>query len=204
MRRAVAVVVVAAVALLVASSCSGSSDDSGPRPPTSVPVPSSEAPTSSAVPESTTTTAAAGPEACRGPGVEIAYLDSRAAAGHSLAIFVVRNPTTRPCRLSGHPAVEVLDASGRVLATARRGAGSILGGAPPAPVTVAPRGNAYFAVESESVCADDAPPAESDRVRVVLPEDATPAEAAVTITVCPEAEVLVSPVRAAQAELAGG
>ena len=202
MRRA-AIAVVAAVALLVGS-CSGSSDDSGPRPPTSVPVPSSEAPTSSAVPEPTTTTAAAGPEACGGPGVEITFVDSRAAAGHSLAVFVVRNPTTRPCRLSGRPAVEVLDASGRVLATARGGAGSILGGAPPAPVTVAASGTAYFAVESESVCADDAPPAESDRVRVVLPGDGTPAEVAVTITVCPQAEVLVSPVRATQAELAGG
>ncbi len=201
MRRAVAAVLAAALV----SSCSGSSDDSAPTIPTSPPVPSSEPTTSSTALESpTTTTVAAGPEACRGPAAEIAFLDSRAAAGHSLAVFVVRNPTTRPCRLTGHPGVEVLDASGRLLATARRGPGSILSGAPPAPVTLAPGGAAYFAIESESVCPDDASPADSDRVRVVLPDDAPPADVAATITVCPRPEILVSPIRATQAELAGG
>ena len=136
--------------------------------------------------------------------MEIAFVDSRAAAGHSLAVFVVRNPTTGPCRLTGHPAVELLDPSGRVLASVRRGAGSILSGSSPAAVTVAPRGAAYFAIESESVCPEDAVPVDSDRVRVVLPDDASPVEAAATITVCPQPEILVSPIRATQAELAGG
>ena len=202
MHRAVAVAVLAAA---LVSSCSGSSDDSAPTIPTSPPVPSSEPTTSSSAPEPpTTTTAPAGPEGCQGPAAEIAFLDSRAAAGHSLAVFVVRNPTTRPCRLTGHPGVEVLDSSGRVLATARRGAGSILSGAPPGPVTIPPRGAAYFAIESESVCPDDAAPADSARVRVVLPDDAPPADVTATITVCPRPEILVSPIRATQAELAGG
>ena len=202
MRRAVPVAVVAVTLLL---SCSGSSGDSAPSIPTSPPVPSSEATTSSSAPQSAATTAAqAGPEACRAPDVEIAFLDSRAAAGHSLAVFVVRNPTTRACRLTGHPGVEALDSSGRVLATAGRGAGSILSASPPGPVVVAPRGTAYFAVESESVCPDDAPPSDSERVRVVLPDDASPAEVAATISVCPGPELLVSPVRATQSELAGG
>jgi hypothetical protein len=203
-RRLVPTVLAASLAAALAA-CSGSSDDATPSIPSSTPVPSSAAPTSSTAPASTTTTAApGGPEPCRGPGVEVAFLDSRAAAGHSLAVFVVRNPTTRPCRLRGVPGVEVLDAAGRVLATAGRGAGSILSGSPPAPVTLAPRGTAYFGVESESVCPDDASPTESDRVRVVLPDDTSPAEVAATITVCPRPELLVSPVRATQAELAGG
>lgn len=207
MRRLVptALAALAALAVGVLSSCSGSSDDSAPRIATSVPVPSSEATTSSSAPASPTTTAAAGgPETCPGPAVEISFLDSRAAAGHSLAVFVVRNPTTRPCRLTGHPGVELLDSAGRVLATARRGAGSILSGSPPTPVTIAPRAAAYFAVESESVCPDDSPAADSERVRVVLPGDASPVEIPATVTVCPRPEILVSPIRAAQADLAGG
>ena len=203
MRRS-AVAVVAALVVL-STACSGSSDDSPPTVPTTTPLASSTAPTSSTVPESpTTTVASGGPEQCRGPGVEIAFVDNRTAAGHSLAVFAVRNPTTRPCRLTGNPAVEILDASGRVLATARPSAGSILSGAPPAPVTVAPRSAAYFAVESQSVCPDDAAPADSERLRVVLPDDAAPTDVAATTTVCPRAEILVSPIRATQAELAGG
>lgn len=136
--------------------------------------------------------------------MRIAFLESRTAAGRSLAVFEVRNSGARPCRLAGHPRVEVLDRSGRALATAQRRAGTILGASPPAPVTIAPRGAAYFGVESETVCADDLPPVESDRMRVVLPEDTAPAEVAATVTVCPQPEILVSPVRAAQSELTGG
>ena len=195
-----------AVALLLAS-CSGSPEDSVRRVGT-VPVsaPVSQATTSSSTPpESTTTTAAppAGPERCQSSEVRITFLDSRTAAGHSLAVFEVRNSGTRPCRLAGHPGVEVLDPSDRILATAQNRAGTILGPSPPAPVTIAARGAAYFGVESESVCPDDLAPVDSDRVRVVLPEDTAPAEVAATITVCPQPEILVSPVRAAQSELTG-
>ncbi len=202
MRRVVPITAVFALALLAA--CSGSSDDSARPLSTSAPVPSSEATTtSSSAPEPTTTTLArAGPEGCRGSTVQITFLESRAAAGHSLAVFEVRNPTTRPCRLAGHPAVEVLDPSGRVLATARRGPGAILGPSPPTEVTVAPRSAAYFALESESVCPDDSPAADSDRVRVVLPGDTAPTEVAAAMTVCPRPEILVSPVRASPDELA--
>jgi hypothetical protein len=198
-----AVAAVAALALLTA--CSGSSDDSARPLATSAPVPSSEATTtSSSAPEATTTTLApAGPDRCRGSAVSITFLESRAAAGHSLAVFEVRNPGNRRCRLTGHPAVEVLDPSGRLLATARRGAGAILGAAPPTEVTVGPGSAAYFGLESESVCPDDSPAADSDRVRVVLPGDTAPAEVAVALTVCPRPEILVSPIRASPAELAG-
>jgi uncharacterized protein DUF4232 len=207
MRRVVRALAATAAAVVLLASCSGSSGNSARRVGT-VPVSASvgEATTSSsAPPESTTSTAAppAGPERCQGPAVRIAFLDSRTAAGHSLAVFEVRNSGTRPCRLAGHPGVDVLDPSGRVLATAQRRAGTILGPSPPAPVTIPPGGAAYFGVESESVCADDLPPVDSDRMRVVLPENTAPAEVAVTITVCPQPEILVSPVRAAQSEITG-
>ena len=206
MRRAVPAVAVVAVAL---AACSGSSEDSA-RPLTTVPVPVSvsvsEATTSTAPPEVTTTVAApaAGPERCPGSAVRIAFLDSRAAAGHSLAVFEVRSTGSRPCRLTGHPAVEVLEPSGRVLATAAPGAGSILDASPPAAVTVEPRGAAYFGVESETVCPDDAPGTDADRLRVVLPEDTAPVEVAAAITVCPRPGILVSPLRVTQDELTGG
>lgn len=106
--------------------------------------------------------------------------------------------------MEGHPGVEVLDASGRVLATARARAGAIVGPSPPRPVTVAPARAAYFAVESQDICADDATPADSDRLRVALPEDASSVDVAATVTVCPQAELVVSPIRATQDELAGG
>ena len=206
MRRAVPVLV-AAFAAVVVPSCSGSEDP--PRrlttvAPTTAPV--AESTTSSSSPAESTTTTARGPagaERCQGRAVRMALLDSRAAAGHTLTVFEVRNTAPRACRLAGHPAVEVLDRSGRVLARAAPGAGSILAGSPPAPVTVGAGGVAYFGVESESVCPDDAPAADSDRVRVVLPDDTAPVDVAAPITVCPRPEILVSPVRASQEDLAG-
>jgi uncharacterized protein DUF4232 len=209
-RRAVpaaAVVAVVAVVAVALAACSGSSEDSArPLTTVSVSVSVSEATTSTAPPEVTTTVAApaAGPERCPGSAVRIAFLDSRAAAGHSLAVFEVRSTASRPCRLTGHPAVEVLEPSGRVLATAAPGAGSILDASPPAAVTVGPRGAAYFGVESETVCPDDAPGTDADRLRVVLPEDTAPVEVAAAITVCPRPGILVSPLRASQDELTGG
>ena len=205
MRRAVPALAVA----LVVAACTGSSEDSA-RPlttvaPTSVPV--GEATTSTTPPEVTTTVAApgpAGPLRCPGSSMRIAFLDSRAAAGHSLAVFEVRSTAAGPCRLTGHPVVEVLDASGRVLATAAPGAGSILDASPPAAVNLAPGGTAYFGVESETVCPDDAPGTDADRLRVVLPEDTAPVEVAAAITVCPRPGILVSPLRAFQDELTGG
>ncbi|HWC11648.1 MAG TPA: DUF4232 domain-containing protein [Acidimicrobiales bacterium] len=205
MRRAVPAAVAAAAVSLLAS-CSGSSEDSA-RSLTTVPVSVSEpTSTSSVPPEVTTTTGVAptGPERCRGTAVEVTLLDERAAAGTSLIVFQVRNTGPGPCRLAGHPGAEALDASGRVLATARRGPGVILSGAPPAPVTVGARGTAYFAVQAPNICPDDAPPVDSERVRIVLPEDDAPVEVAAGLTVCPQPELLVSPVRASQAELAGG
>jgi Protein of unknown function (DUF4232) len=201
-RRALPSVVAAAAVVLAA--CSGSSDDA--RPLTTVRASTTEATTSATAPEATTTTAAApaGAERCAGSAVAITFLDKRAAAGTSLSVFEVRNTGAGTCRLEGQPGVEALDASGRVLATARRGAGAIVGSAPAKPVTMAPGRAAYVGVESQDICPDDAAPTDSDRLRVVLPDDTTPVEVAATVTVCPRPEIVVSPIRATQAELTGG
>ena len=203
--RRLALLLVATAPLL--ASCSGSDDSARPLPtvaPTSVPV--AEPTTSGPPPEPTTTTAPppAGPERCAAPAVEVRFLDSRAAAAHSLAVFEVRNTAPGPCRVAGHPAVELVDPSGRVLTTAHPGTGTIVGPSPPVPVTVGAGGTAYFGIESETVCAEDAPPADASRVRVVLPDDRAPVEVAASITVCPGARILVSPLRASQTELTGG
>jgi hypothetical protein len=99
--------------------------------------------------------------------------------------------------------VELLDVRGRVLAQGQPRGGSILADTPPAPVTIAPGRAAYFGVESENVCPDDQPGSSSDRLRVVLPDDGAPAVVAAGITVCPRPDILVSPVRASEAELGG-
>lgn len=206
MRRAVP-----AAALLLAgglSACSGSSGDSA-RPLTTVApasVPVSEATTSSSQPTPPATTAAApsGPERCRASTLQLAYLESRAALGHALAVFEARNTATRPCQLAGYPGAELVDASGRVLARGQRRPGHILGDRRPVPVTVAPGASAYFGLEYQNVCPEGDPEAEADRVQVTLPDETAPVAVAATIPVCPTPEILVSPLRVSQDELSGG
>jgi hypothetical protein len=192
------------------SSCSGSSHrgvpvlTSVPAPPSTAAATSSvPAPSSSAVTVTTSVAAPGAPERCRTSTVGVGPLDTRTAAGHGLNTFEMRNTSGLACRVSGYPAVELLDAQGRVLAQGQPRGGAILGDKPPAPVTIAPGGAAYFAVESENVCPDDQPGSSADRLRVVLPDDAAPAVVSARITVCPRPDILVSPVRATQAELGG-
>jgi hypothetical protein len=161
------------------------------------------APASSGVTVTSGVVPPGGPERCQTPTVQVRPVDTRAAAGHGLSIFEVRNASRGPCRVSGYPAVDLLDTQGRVLARAQPRGGSILGDKPPAAVTIRSGGAAYFAIESENVCPDDQPGSTSDRMRVVLPEDAAPAVVAAGITVCPRPDILVSPVRATEAELGG-
>ncbi|HEX2192834.1 MAG TPA: DUF4232 domain-containing protein [Acidimicrobiales bacterium] len=197
------------VTLLVAglSACSGSSGDSA-RPlttvvPTSAPIGESTTSSSPPVPSTTTAAAVSGPERCGASTLQVGYLEGRAALGHALAVFSVRNTSARPCQLTGYPGAELVDASGRVLARAERRPGSILAEGGPRPVTVAAGGAAYFGLESLNVCPDGDPVAESDRVRVTLPDETTAVAVKATVAVCASPEILVSPVRASPDELAG-
>lgn len=160
-------------------------------------------PSSSATTTATTTTTAPalGPDRCQTSTVRLGLVDTRAAAGHGLAIFEVRNTSARPCRASGYPEVELLDASGQVLAQGQPRPGSIVGGNPPSPVTIAAGAVAYFGVESETICPEDQPPTVSERARVTLPDDPAPAMVVATISVCPQPHIVVSPLRRSQAEI---
>ena len=187
---------VALAALLAFAACSGSSDDATRPVPTAVPVSTSEPTTSTAPLESTsTTTAPAGPEPCRTATLRVVQVDGRAALGHGLGIFEVRNAADRPCRVSGYPGVELLDPSGRVVAEGQRRSGAILADRPPGPVTIGAGGAGYFGIEWLNVCEGGDPVAESDRVEVTPPDDTTPTVVAATIPVCAEPSILVSPIR---------
>ena len=190
----------AALAALL-TACSGSPDEAAPVVSTSVPVVTTEATTTSAPPPSTTTTAARGPERCRTADLRIAQVEGGAALGHAVGIFEVRNASSAPCRLTGYPGVELLDQSGRVLAEGLRRAGYILGDRPPVAVTIRPGASAWFGIEWRNVCEGGDPVAESDHLRVIVPDETAPAVVPAVIPVCAEPSILVSPVRAQKDEL---
>ncbi|MGI9033036.1 MAG: DUF4232 domain-containing protein [Acidimicrobiales bacterium] len=161
-----------------------------------------EAPTSTTVSATTTTVAAAGPERCTAANVQIRQTDSRAALGQSLAVFEVRNTGNRPCRVTGYPRVDVVDAAKSVLASASTKPGALIRSGAPTTVTVAPRATAYFGVQSQSICPDDQPDVEGAGARVTLPDDTAAVEVVATIAVCPQPEIVVSPIRRSPAEVA--
>ena len=132
----------------------------------------------------------------------MALVDSKAALGHGLDVFEVRDTSSRPCRLAGYPGVELLDAQGRVLAQGQRHPGYILGDRPPSPVTIANGAAAYFGIEFLNACPGDEPGAMSERLRVLLPDETAAVLVAARITVCAEPYVVVSAVRRSEAELA--
>ncbi|MGH9277142.1 MAG: DUF4232 domain-containing protein [Acidimicrobiales bacterium] len=168
--------------------------------------PSTTATTATAATVSTTTaappTTVAGPDPCAASALAIEAGEGRAALGHGLSVYELRNTSSEACRMSGYPTVTVVDAQGRVLAEAQRGPGRILPDRPPASVVVAPGARAYVGVESPNVCGDGVRPAAADAVRVTPPgTTGAPLTAVATIAVCPGQAVLVSPVRATEADL---
>jgi hypothetical protein len=188
---------------VLTASCSGSSHRAPPL--NTVPTTSASTSTTEAATTSTgvATTALAGPGKCSAAGTRIRLVDSRAAVGHALALFEARNTGSAPCTMSGYPGVEVLDDAGTVLARASNHGGTVVGSAPATLVTVGPRAAAYFGVESESICPGDQPDVPGTRVRVVLPGDTAPLEAAAGVSVCPQPDIVVSPVRRTSSQVAG-
>ena len=205
-RRAVAVLAVVAAL----GACSSSEDATGQAATASAPVVTSTTPatTTSTVPPdtspTTTPTTRPGAAPCTSPGLALASGEGRAALGRALHVFTLRNTSGQPCRMTGSPGVALLDGQGRVVAEARPGSGYILSDRPAKDVSLAAGASAWFGVETSTLCAGDAPPTPSPRVRVAPPGDqaAAPLVVAVTIDVCADQAVIVSPVRASERELA--
>jgi hypothetical protein len=154
----------------------------------------------------TSTTLVAAPsttavERCTASTSQISKVDTRAATGHALRVYAVRNSSGRPCRTTGSPAVTLRDSTGRTLATAGTGAGFILPDRPATAVMVAPGQSAFFGIESTSLCAGDDPGATSDTLQVVLPGDTAPAVVAEQIVVCSPPAIVASPLRATQDDI---
>jgi hypothetical protein len=176
-----------------AASTSTTAGASGSTVPSTVAPPSS----STAVPST-----AAAVARCTTGDLSVRANGGSAATGHALAVFELRNTSSKPCRMVGYPGVRVLDGSGATLTDAQRTAGFILGDVPPAAVTVAAGQVAYFGVESTNVCQGDLNPTPSASLRVTPPDETAALTVAATVNVCRGAQsVLVSPVRATTAEI---
>jgi hypothetical protein len=101
------------------------------------------------------------------------------AAGTTRTLWRVTNSAAAPCRSFGFPAVEVHTASGWQTIAAQQG------GFPdierqPASVVAAPGGSLYFVTYWNDVTSSQGPCVQFDRIRVTLPDDRTPIEAAVS------------------------
>ena len=187
------------------AACTSSSDSGGAASTTAAAAVSSTSPDTTAAtvpPTSAPPTTRPGPQPCSPSSLALASGEGRSALGHALHVFRLRNTSQQACRLAGYPAVTLLDGQGRVLAEAKPGAGSILPDRPPADVSLAPGAAGYFGVESSTLCDGDAAPTPSARVSVTPPQGTGALSAAVTIDVCPEDSVLVSPVRARESDIA--
>ena len=191
---------------LAVGGCRSSSDraDRASTVPPAEPTTASVATTTSTVPPTTApSTTQAETQECPSSSLALAPVEGRAALGHALYMFQLRNTSSQPCRLDGHPAVALLDAGGRVLARAKPGAGYILPDRPPGPVALAPGGSGWFGLESSTFCEGDATPTPSSRLTVTPPGGSGTVSTEVTIDVCPDDTVLVSPVRPRDSEVAG-
>ena len=187
------------VVLVVLTACAHGEEATISSLPTTVAV-STTAPTTTTTTPGPATTA--GPDPCTSAALSIEAGEGRSALGHGLYVYELRNTSATACRLSGYPAVVVVDAQGRVLAEAQRGPGHLLPDRPPAPVVVARGASAYVGLESPTVCSEGARPTASAAVRVTPPgTTGPPLTADARIAVCPGQAVLVSPVRGTEADL---
>ncbi|HEV3401357.1 MAG TPA: DUF4232 domain-containing protein [Acidimicrobiales bacterium] len=204
MKRRHPAVALVALTLLVGG-CSSSDDAPGTAAPTSSAAPSTTVvATTSTVPATTApATTQPGSQRCSSSSLALSSAEGRAALGHALYMFRLRNTSGQPCRLEGHPDVALLDEGGRVLVRAKPGAGYILPDRPPRPVPLAAGATGWFGLEASTLCDGDATPTPSARVTVTPPGEGGALSTAVTIDVCPEDAVLVSPVRARDGEVAG-
>lgn len=193
------------MALVAMMACSSSGDASLTSPP------SRALETSTSV-EATTTTApvaapstAPGAEPCAPSSLAIEAGEGRSALGRGLYVFELRNTSARACQLLGTPAVVLLDAQGVQMALAAGPPGRLVTGRPATPVLLAAGASGYFGLEAATVCASGARPLVSASIRVTLSE--APGSTSVTVDasvpVCSGQDVVVSPVRASEAELTG-
>ncbi|MGH9225954.1 MAG: DUF4232 domain-containing protein [Acidimicrobiales bacterium] len=205
MRVRVAVAVALAAALL--ASCSDGDRSAAPPATTAAPgaTTAGASTATSAPPVSTTaapTTAAAAADRCSSSTLALASREGLGALGHALYVLQLRNTAGQACRLTGYPAVSLVAGDGRLLAQAQPGAGYILPDRPPAAVSLAAGGSAYFGVESYNVCNGGVEPSVAQTVRVTPPDATTALTVSAQMNVCPGQPVRVSPVRPTERDIA--
>lgn len=134
--------------------------------------------------------------ACRATDLRLAAGDADAGAGNRTQILTLSNAGTTPCRLSGYPAVSLLDANGRPVTGVRADQNP----ATAAPVTLEPGGRAFFDIawtvvpneaEGQTTCPTAA------RVRVRIGSDTASLALPLSFTPC-GGRIRVNPVRAAE------
>ena len=205
--------VVAALLAVALGACSGSGSGSPTAAPpaasstvagaaTSGPATSVPAGPTSSAPAATPTAVDA---RCHSADLSLKADGGGAATGHAVAVFDLVNTATRACTLTGYPGVAALGGQGATLVSAAHGPGFILADAPPATVMLGPGQAAYFGVEWTNVCAGGVAPVSSSSLSVTPPGETASLLVAASVTVCPGSQsVLVSPVRAAKAEVSRG
>jgi len=121
--------------------------------------------------------------------------------GHAIAVFELANVASSSCQLFGSPGVEVLDSQGRSLAEGLDQEGFIFSNEAPVPVVLRPGEGAYFGVESITNCPGDDPARISESIAVTPPGETSSLTVAAEMTVCTPPHIVVSPIRANQAQL---
>jgi len=137
---------------------------------------------------------------CRGPQLKLSLAGGDAGAGHRVSILGVQNLGAQTCSLTGYPVVALQDAQGRVLAAVRteQNPGSYFrAGQPPAPVELAPQGQAFFdlawsAIPNEGRGERTCPTAA--RIRMTAPGDTSPVTLSQSFSPC-GGRIQVSPFR---------
>jgi hypothetical protein len=198
-----------ALAVLAVIAC----EPPGPRPPAAVnhvhttPTPalsSTPAPPATAAPSPTQTAAAPSPTRCHTAGLQVAFTGSEGAAGTIVDSFRLRNIGTSPCTIYGFVGMQMLDASGRAVATrVVRNGGLFSTQAGPARFLLQPGTAASFQVAwSDVPHGVEGPCAEAASLVVTPPDEFDHRVISVSgwnLAPCAGGELDVTPIRAAGA-----
>jgi len=100
---------------------------------------------------------------------------SQGAAGSIAVIFQIHNLSSHTCSLTGYPGIQLLTRQFTSLpTTVHRGRGDLVGAIPVRTVTLAPNGNAYFAMGYSDVIVNNQPCPRDYYVMIFAPNDYLP------------------------------
>ena len=158
-------------------------------------VTTSTAPTTSSS-SSSSTTSGASTTSCEASALAMSVVGSQGAAGTFEVSFGLRNSATTPCTMNGFPAVVLVSGSGTELPTTVVRAGNVsFTNFPAAPVGLSPGATAYFNMAYSDVPVGSETSCEmASQLQVTPPNTSTHGVVAISLAVCNQGTVTVSPV----------